>query len=99
MKIYLVSEAATLRYALFPLSELHCYLRKAATAIKKPDIEKKGTLNGYLFFSMPGNLVTHRQCLRTRGSVQSAPLFCYGLIRSKRIMPVWVNTNPWPSDN
>jgi hypothetical protein len=32
----------------------------AATAIKKPDIEKKGILNGYLFFSMPGNLVTHR---------------------------------------
>lgn len=60
MKIYLVGEAATLRYALFPLSELHCYLRRAATAIKKPDIEKKGTLNGYLFFSMPGNLVTHR---------------------------------------
>ena len=76
MKIYLVGEAATLRYALFPLSELHCYLRRAATAIKKPDIEKKGTLNGYLFFSMPGNLVTHRQCLRTRGSVQSAFLFC-----------------------
>lgn len=99
MKIYLVGEAATLRYALFPLSELHCYLRRAATAIKKPDIEKKGTLNGYLFFSMPGNLVTHRQCLRTRGSVQSAPLFCYVLIGTNKIMPVWANMKPWLSES
>ena len=82
-KISLMNETATCRYALFPATTLHRYLRVAATAIKKPDIEKKGTPNGYLFISMPGNLVTHRQCLRTRGSVQSAPLFCYRLIRSR----------------
>ena len=84
-KISIMNDTAAWQYVLYPASPLHCYLRAAATAIKKPDIEKKGTPNGYLFLSMPGNLVTHRQRLRTRGSVQSAPLFCYRLIRSKKL--------------
>lgn len=48
---------------------------------KKPGIKKIGTLRSDLFFSMPGNLVSHRLTnLRTRGSVQSAFLFCCRLL-------------------
>ena len=48
---------------------------------KKPGIKKIGTLRSDLFFSMPGNLVSHRlPNLRTRGSVQSAFLFCCRLL-------------------
>lgn len=43
---------------------------KGGNSVKKPGIEIERYLFGYPYISMPGNLVTHRQCLRTRGSVQ-----------------------------
>lgn len=65
----------------FPKTSQHCYLRYGGNSTKKPGIKKIGTLCSNLFFSMPGNLVSHRlPNLRTRGSVQSAFLFCCRLL-------------------
>lgn len=60
----------------FPKPLLHCCLLSGGNSNKKARHQDKRQPRRLPVIPTPGNLVTHRQRLRTRGSVQSAPLFC-----------------------